>query len=74
MKDIEEIKKEAEIKRIWNAIDEIKSLLFRHTADNPQTSENMPNPSNKEKSENFERGSGHGNVSNVIKSRLMRAL
>ena len=69
VKDIEENEQEAELKRIWNAIDEVKSLLSKHTADNPQTSENRPNPSNKEKSDNSERGSGHGNVSNVIKSK-----
>ena len=57
------------LKRIWNAIHEIKSLLSIHTADNSQTLENRPNPSNKEKSDNSERGSGHGNVSNVIKSK-----
>ena len=70
MKDTEENEKQAEIKRIWNAIDEIKSLLSKHTADSPQTSENRPNPSKKDKSETFERGSGHGNVSNVIKSKI----
>ena len=42
-------RKQAEIKRIWNATDEIKSLLSKHTANNPQTWENRPNPSNKEK-------------------------
>ena len=70
MKDIEENEKQAEIKWIWNAKDEIKSLLSQHTVDNPLTSENRPDPSNKEKSENSERGSGHGNVSNVIKSKI----
>ena len=69
MKDIEENEKQAELKRIWNAIYEIKSLLSKHTADNSQTLENRPNPSNKEKSDNSERWSGHGNVSNVIKSK-----
>ena len=69
MKDIEENEKQAELKRIWNAIHEIKSLLSRHTADNSQTLENGPNPSNKEKSDNSERGSGHGNISIVIKSK-----
>ena len=67
--DIEENEKQAELKRIWNAIHEIKSLLSKHTADNSQTLENRPNPSNKEKSDNSERGSGHGNVINVIKSK-----
>ena len=74
MKDIEENEKQAEIKRIWNAFDEIKPLLSKHTADNPQTSENRPNPSNKEKSEKFERRSGHGNLNNVISQKLKRAL
>ena len=37
MKDIEENEKQAELKRIWNAIHEIKSLLSKHTADNSQT-------------------------------------
>ena len=46
MKDIEENEKQAELKRIWNAIHEIKSLLSKHTADNSQTLENRPNPSN----------------------------
>ena len=69
VKDTEENEKQVDLKMIWNATDEIKSLLSKHTADNPQTSENRPNPSNKEKSDNFERGSGHGNVSNVIKSK-----
>ena len=67
MKDVEENEKQAEIKRISNAFDEIKLLLSKHTADNPQRSENRPNPSNKEKSEKFERRSGHGNLSNVYK-------
>ena len=57
VKDTEENENQAELKMIWNAADEIKSLLSKHTADNPQTSENRPNPSNKEKSDNFERGS-----------------
>ena len=35
MKDIEENEKRAELKRIWNAIHEIKSLLSKHIADNP---------------------------------------
>ena len=61
--------KQAEIKKIWNAIDEIKSLLSKHIADNPQMSENRPNPANKEKSKNFERASGHGNVSYITKSK-----
>ena len=43
--------------------------MSRHTADNSQTLENGPNPLNKEKSDNSERGSGHGNASNVIKSK-----
>ena len=46
VKDIEENEKQAELKRIWNAIHEIKSLLSKHTADNCQTLENRPNPSN----------------------------
>ena len=54
VKDIEENEKQAELKRIWNAIHVIKSLLSRHTADNSQTLENRPNPSNKEKSDNSE--------------------
>ena len=70
VKDIEENEKQAEIERIRNAIDDIKSLLSKHIA---QTSENRPNPSNKEKSKNFERGSGHGNVSNITMSKI-RAL
>ena len=76
MKDIEENEKQPEIKRIWNAIYEIKSLLSKHicTADNPQMSENRPDPSNKEKSENFERGSGHDNINNVIKSKVDESL
>ena len=69
VKEIEENEKQAELKRVWNAIHEIKSLLSKHTADNSQTLENRPNPSNKEKSDNSERGSCHGNVSNVIKSK-----
>ena len=48
--------------------------MSKRTADNPQTSENRPNPSNKEKSDNFERGTGHGNVSNVIKSKTEGSL
>ena len=70
MKGIEENGKQAEIKRIWNAMDEIKSLLSKHIADNPQASDNRPNPSNKEESENFERGSGHGDVRSVTKSKI----
>ena len=49
MRDIKENEKQAEIKEIWNAIDEIMSLLSKHTADNSQTSENRRNPSNKER-------------------------
>ena len=74
MKDTEENERQAELKRIWNAIDEIKSLLTKHTADNSQTLENRPNPSNKEKSDNSERESGHGNLSNVIKSKTEESL
>ena len=74
VKDTEENERQAELKRIWNAIDEIKSLLTKHTADNSQTLENRPNPSNKEKSDNSERESGHGNLSNVIKSKTEESL
>ena len=46
-----------------------KVTVVQHTADNCQTLENRSNPSNQKKSDNSERGSGHGNVSNVIKSK-----
>ena len=49
-----------------NAVAEIKSMLSKHIADNPRTSDS----SNEEKCENFEIRSGHGNISNVSKSKI----